>query len=285
MRYVKTTLFAALAVVILGFATPVSAGNIALTGHDSDFHCPSAMTNPSGACQQVAAMVAFARAGSPNPALKVLAFNQAGGGDDLLGDLTALGVPFDNVGTVAGINAALFDPAVYSAFIVASHFDCGGCDNTTAFVNAISAQSAAITTFFNAGGGIAAFTSAGTAGFYNFVPQSPGTPFGSPPSTGYVAAGCGPTFGFGPVNGDATHNFFAEPGTGGVSALYCVAERSGSTAGTPAVTILLQGGSIVTDVIVTTATPPTPGVIPEPATLTLLGLGMAGAALRRRRRS
>ncbi len=58
----------ALTVLMIGVAAPASAGNLILTGHDDDFH------RGSTALDQVAAMVAFARAGAPTPSLPVLIF-------------------------------------------------------------------------------------------------------------------------------------------------------------------------------------------------------------------
>jgi len=258
------------------FATPTFAGNIALTGHDSDFHCTfgSAL-----ACSQINTLVTFVRSGAPNTTLPVLTFDQ---GTELTGALTSVGIPWVNVSTVAGVGTASFDTTLYSAFAVASDSDCGGCDNSDAFVAAIAARLADITTFFNAGGGIFGLSADGNPNYYNFVPQSSSS-IGGAPSSGYVASSC---FGITPtaVNGDATHNHFSEPGTGGVSSLYCVAERNptGLPAGQNAMTLMLQGGTIVTSVITTTSGGT--AEVPEPATLSLVGLGLA-AAYRRRRRS
>src|SRR5437763_422606 len=144
--------FAALttAVVASLSATPAFAGNIALTGHDSDFHCNGSV---GGNCAQELQLITFARAGATNSSLPVLAFDEAsvafGTGGDLTTDLTAMGIPFVAITSTAAINASIFDPTLYSAFVVASDYLCGGCDNNaggtdTHFTDAIAAQGAAI---------------------------------------------------------------------------------------------------------------------------------------------
>jgi hypothetical protein len=273
-RVLMRALLAAIAVGAFS-VTPAFAGNIALTGHDDDFHCN---TLAAADCQQLLQFVTFARAGSSNPSLPVLTFDQ---GSLLTTKLGIVGVSFVNISTPAAVTAALFDPTKYSAFVVASDSTCGGCDNNPAMTTALVAQTTAIDNFFNAGGGIVGLAGANNAGtYYGFLPAS-ASGSGSPPSSPYFGQTCFGTS-FLAVDGDATHNFFPTPGTGGVSPLYCVAERFGNaTDGTPE-SLVLAGGAIVTDVITTTTTG---GVAtPEPATLTLLGIGAATAAFRRRRR-
>ncbi len=272
MNRIKLTLLAGAFALVS--ATPAFAGNIAITGHDHDFHCSGTAAN---SCIALKGMVMFARAGATNSSLPVLSFDQ---GTELTSDLTSNGIAFTNISTVAGVTAALFDPTLYSAFVVASHTSCGGCDNSDAFINAIIAQSAAIESFFNAGGGIVGLSGAGFMPYYDFIPESSASMTGAP-SSGYVQTACGATFGIPATNGDATHNHFSEPGTGGVSALYCVAERNSTLpTGENAMTLLLQGGVISTGLITTTAG----AAVPEPATWTLIGLGLGLAAVRRLRK-
>ena len=243
-----------------------AGGNIAITGHDDDFH-GSTLANA-----QITAMIAFARSGAPTPSLPVLSFDH---GSELTGRLTALGIPFTNIDPDVGVPAASnFNVATYSAIAVASDSTCGGCDNTATSISNLTAASAAIGAFLNAGGGIVAFAGGTRAStYYGFLPAS-ASGSGTPPSTGFVQTAFGVTVGIGAVNGDPTHNFFNTPGTSGVAAVYGAVETLG--AGGQIVTLACQACTTTT----LSGGPPATGPLAAPAAtvpvLILTGIMLIG---------
>lgn len=252
---------------------PLKAGSIGLTGHDDDYHCIFG-PNITGACQQLGSLVAFARDGSPLP---VLTFDA---GSELTRALTTLGVPYTNVNpnTSGSVTASLFNNSVYSAFVVASDTTCVGCDNNATGEAAIAAQSTAINSFLNHGGGIVGLAGGFSSGYYNFVPQT-ATAVGGAPTTGYSQTSVGAEFGVDAVNGDETHNLFYDPGTHGESNFYQVAEvnaTGNSTISGPnaASTLLCFECTTSGGVITGGGTSSTP----EPASYALLTLGFLAAA-------
>ena len=234
-----------LAALTLSAVALAAGGNIVITGHDDDFH------GSTGAMAQISAMVTFARAGAPTPSKPVLSFDH---GSELTGRLTTLGIPFTNIDPDAGIPAASnFNVATYSAIVVASDTNCGGCDNTTTSITNLTGAATAIAAFLNAGGGIVALAGATDAStYYGFLPAS-ASGGGTPPSNGFVQTAFGATVGIPAVNGDQTHNFFNAPGTGGVSAAYGVVETLG--AGGQIVTLACQ--NCTTGTLISGGTPGT----------------------------
>ena len=144
-------------------------------------------------------------------------------------------VAFTNVnpGSAANVTAALFDHSLHSAFVVASVTSCGGCDNSPTANANIAAQSAAIASFFDTGDGIIGLAGAGDPSAYAYVPETATNAGGNPPSSSYIQTAAGAALGIPAVNGDTAHNFFNEPGPGGLSSLYQVVERLGDPVTVP----------------------------------------------------
>jgi hypothetical protein len=246
------------AAVGLGFLAigPASAGNIFLTGHDTDFHGQTAI---------LAADLTYARNGSALPVLVLDAGSE-------LSNLAKSAIGAGNVVTIApsAVTAADFNAAIYSAFAVASESSCGGCDNSPADNAKIASFGTAIAAFVTAGGGIVGLAGASDPLAYAYVPTAATNAGGSPPSSGYVETAAGALAGLLPENGDPTHNFFSTPGTAGLSSAFSIAETVGI--GGPVESVFISGASIGCtgpSCVIT-------GSVPELSTWGMMLLGFAG---------
>jgi hypothetical protein len=150
---------------------------------------------------------------------------------------------------------------------------CEGCDLIDADAARVDATSAAIARFFDVGGGIVGLSGDGyeQRRWHRGRDHSDGFT--------YVRTACGAEVGIPTVDGDQTHNFFAEPDAGDVDPAYCVAERLGDRNARVYETIAVPWMRIGR------GRRPTLMAVPEPTSLTLLGLGLAGAIGCRLRRS
>lgn len=271
LRHVSFLAATMLAVAVA--PSPADAGNIFLTGHDADYH--AYWSGSTSALTALTAEVKFVTNGS---ALPLLVFDN--GSLELSNTLTALGITHVTVDPSTAFSDSLFDAALYSAFAVASNQSCGGCDLSDSDVANIASHLAAISAFFNAGGGILGLAAGDDPNGYAYVPEAAANGGGSPPSDGFVETAAGTAHGLVAENGDPTHNYFPTPGTGGLSSAYQVAETNSGNVES----VFVANGTITctgTDCTIST------GAVPEPATwaMMLLGFGAIGCGMRRKRRS
>ena len=275
------------------FASPASAGNIWLTGHDADFHCTGGQQ-----CNHFGIALDFVRQAAPDKTKPILVLDEGTEVTSAAGQTLAkakntvegAGNPFSL--TVVKPSSAAFaslalTTSAFSAIVIASDENCGGCDNTPASIAAINARTAAITLFFNSGGGLAYFAGAEDPGYYGSVPIPATAIAVSAPFTltadGVAIGLIGGSGGTSDTNCCPTHNSFALPGAG--SPLKVAETDSKGFAETLfAGNVSIGGGGFVPPPTGDGASvPPPTGAVPEPATIGLFMTGLGGLFLLRRK--
>lgn len=270
----------------LGAAGTVHAGSVFLTGHDIDLHDGADgydvvilnWLRGSGTATEIAA--ASYRVGLIR---SIDATNPANG---FVGGVLD-GAPLWAGGVTAADPTQFANAAAFATFlssvdvlVVASQVGCGGCDFSPGDSAVLNTFAPEIAAFFNAGGDIWGNTVASVATGYNYLP--PDAAASGPPisgSTGFLPTAAGTAIGITNtmVNGDQTHNRFTTFDPDFV--VFEVRPNTSLPGGQEIISIGIRDARITDGGIGDGGT-----TVPEPGMLALLGLGVLGMALTRRRR-
>ena len=256
-----------------------SAGNVFVSGHDSDFHATGG-PNPTGAQHLIQDSLTFARNGNTAPIL----FIQSDTSNLSLGDHLNSALGLQASGYTAGntpgnhyvqVDAATFattNLSLFSALFIPS--DHGGT-LTGNDLQALNARSADILAYVNAGGGLVAFAEDGfhqpaTVGpqpaVFGFLPFLVTSTALSEAENGNTLTAFGSSLGLtnSDINGNFSHNIFTA--TGGMTV---VDRDSGNEILSLGFSGQLGSGGVVG--------------VPAPMSLLLIGTGFLGVTLVRRR--
>lgn len=282
MKFLTTIkIMSASAILALGMSGAAHSGAIYLTGHDVLLH--------GGQNGYDAVILDYLRDGAAKSGYNIAVVGSSGvgsarfsGGVSIPG--LANGAAISLIGTtLSGYAGATFydagtanwtDVLKADALVILSFTNCGGCSLTTAGSSAINSNSAAIATAFNAGMDIWGLSGATLSTYYDFLPAGVvATGSSISGSSGFTTTAAGGTIGISSnmINGFPTHNQFPTF----ASAFTVFESRSGQDISIGIRSAVIGDGSIVT----------TTTNVPEPATLILFGLGLAGLGFTRRRRN
>jgi PEP-CTERM motif-containing protein len=265
--------FISLSLTALLSGLPAFGGSVFVSGHDPDFHAIAG--NTAGAQHMIQVTLGYARDGNTAPILLIKSnTDNISLGDHLDSEIglnnsgyTAASTPGNHYVKVSAAEFALVNLALYSAIFVPS--DHGGT-LTNSDLAALNARSADILAYLNAGGGLVAFaedgirsggSSAQNFGFLPFLVSAAAVGQGESSFT-LTPEGIALGLTLNDINGNFSHNVFTS--TGGMN----VVDRDGAGR----IVSLDFRGQFGEG-----------GVVPEPSTLALFGIGIGGILLGLRR--